>query len=168
VQVSLQLLDHSLLTTDASALPGNARQEPAANPQVSHRLVFPQERRGDHVRGETQNDEWQDMDPGLRADNDGSHDQCTSTNLQDAPENQDIVDCSVHAPVHKIHERHTHEGGDGRGDGKLVSAEMEHEAKQVVEGDVHPQTDDTDEHGSHGIAPGVEEPGLDVLDRAEQ
>ena len=108
------------------------------------------------------------MDPGLRADNDGSHDQCTTAYLQDIPENQDIVDCSVHAPVHKIHKRHTHEGGDGRGDGKPVSAEMEHEAKQVVEGDVHPQTDDTDEHGSHGIAPGVEEPGLDVLDRAEQ
>src|SRR5450756_708568 len=158
----------SLLMANASALLGNARQEPAAKPQVSRCLVFPQERRGDHVRGETQNDEWQDMDPGLRSDNNGNHNQRTSTDLQDVPENQDIVDCSVYAPVHKIHERHAHEGGDRRGDGKPIGAKMQHEAKQVIKGDVHPQTGDTDEHGGHGIAPGVEEPDFDVLNRTEQ
>ena len=108
------------------------------------------------------------MDPGLRADNNASHDQCTTANLQDIPENQDIVDCSVPAPIDNIHERHAHEGCDGRSNGKSVGAEMEREPKQVVEGNVQAQTGVTDEHGGHGIAPGVEQPGLDVLDRAEQ
>src|SRR5450756_108031 len=108
------------------------------------------------------------MDPDLHADNNASHDQCTTADLQDIPENQDIVDCSVPAPIDNIHERHAHEGCDGRSNGKSVGAEMEREPKQVVEGNVQAQTGDTDEHGGHSVASGVEEPDFDVLNRTEQ